>query len=168
MPGGEVIPKNHKLLKAIGTTEELIGIIGQVKAKHFMYDLDDETNIRKMFIHSRLTCIQKDLLAIIQSMITTPGNPKFKESRFSENKLQELDNSTEGLNSSPYHDIPGSHVIEADLYMVWCKVRKCERDINSIPSGNINLSIDETVILYVNQLGRYFNLLITSVVSKLT
>jgi len=164
IPCGEKIPKNHKCFNASGSIEEAIGLIGRLKSFHFNLET---TNARKMFIFARLTKIQEDLTNVIKSITTTPLNSsKHTASRFSMDKVKELEDSINSLSSTKYKGIPGSTLIESDIYMIWSVIRRCERQVISCKDPSIGIVVEESVILYMNKLGEYFSHLITHMANK--
>lgn len=164
LPCGEKIHKNHKCLIACGSIEETIGLIGRLKSYHFNLE---ETSARKMFIFARLTKIQEDLLSIIKSITTTPVNPgKHTNSRFSPDKIKELEDATLALNSRIYTGIPGANLLESDIYIIWSIVRRCERQVINARDPSLGVIVEDNVIMYMNKLSSYFSHLITHMVGK--
>ncbi len=164
LPCGEKIHKNHKCLIACGSIEETIGLIGRLKSYHFNLE---ETSARKMFIFARLTKIQEDLLSIIKSITTTPVNSgKHTNSRFSPDKIKELEDATLALNSRIYTGIPGANLLESDIYIIWSIVRRCERQVINARDPSLGVIVEDNVIMYMNKLSSYFSHLITHMVGK--
>lgn len=164
LPCGEKVPKNHKCLTASGSIEEVIGGIGKLKATHF--NLED-TNARKMFIFARLTRIQEDLFGIIRSITTTPLIPvKHTTSRFSMDKVKDLEDATSALGTQLYTGTPGASTIEADIYLLWAVVRRCERQLFSAKDPSIGIIVEESTTTYMNKLSDYFSALIPHMLGK--
>lgn len=164
LPCGEKVPKNHKCLVASGSIEEVIGLIGKLKATHF--NLED-TNARKMFIFARLTKIQEDLISIVKSITTTPAVPgKHTNSRFAMEKVKDLEDATSALGSALYTGMPGSTAIEADIYLIWAVVRRCERQLFSARDPSLGIIVEESTVSYMNKLSDYFSTLITHMLGK--
>lgn len=161
LPCGERVAKNHKCLTACGSIEELIGLIGGVKARYFNIQ---DTDSQKIFIFARLTKIQEDLTGIIRSITTTVAIPgKHTSSRFPVEKIRELENTVKTLNVPKYNGIPGTSTIESELYSIWALTRRCERQITSVKDPQIGLIVEESVLVYMNILGDYFSMLINHI-----
>lgn len=159
LPCGEQVPKNHKVLMASGSIEEAIALIGRLKAMYF--NLED-TNARKMFIFARLTKIQEDLFTIIKSITTTSLVPgKHSSTRFSADRVKELEDAINALGCAKYTGTPGITMLEADLYNIYAVIRRCERQVSSTKDLGIGIVIDDTVYSYMNMLSSYFLHLIT-------
>ena len=162
LPCGEKVNKNHKCLVASGSIEELIGHIGLLKATHF--DIEDS---KSMFTFARLTKIQEDLQLIIRSITTSQTiASKHTNTRFSMDKIQEIEESIHALNVNPFSGIIGSNVIGAQIYIIWAIVRRCERQINSARDLSLGIVVDDSILTYLNRLGDYFLCLITKVSNR--
>ncbi len=164
LPSGEKITKSHKCLLASGSIEETIGLIGRLKSYHFTLE---EPSARKMFIFARLTKIQEDLFGIIKSITTTPVNSgKYSNSRFSSEKVKELEDAILALNSKAYKGIPGSSTLESDIYVIWAVVRRCERQVINARDPSLGIVVEENVIQYMNKLSEYFSHLIKHTIER--
>lgn len=158
LPCGERVPKNHKCLIAAGAIEETIGLIGSLKSRYFGIDLN---SARKMFVFARLTKIQEDLLDIIKSITTSVSvSSKHTASRFSMDRVRELEEATIALGTQKFIGSPGASQIEADLYLIGAVVRRSERQIINARDPSIGLTVEESVQTYMDKLGEYIMCLI--------
>lgn len=145
---GEVVLKTHKVLACSGCVEELIGLLGKIKASYFSFD---STSSKKAFAFARFTEIQEDLFSVIRSITSTVKNHIL----FDSSKVKELEKLLSSFTTPSFNGIPGNSAYEADVYYAWTVCRRVERQLCNIKDSSIGVVLDDVVVRYINLLGKY-------------
>jgi len=168
---GECVSKTHKVFTAVGSIEELIALLGRIKARYFNTGKSSEVNAatsKKLFFFARMTQIQEALNSLQKSLLTTTyNNAKYIRSRFSDEYTKELDKEMKGIfgEPGPVHILPGTTELEADLMICRAVVRRVERQVIAVKDPKSGFVPDISAIEYLGKLDKYIFSLATYILN---
>lgn len=139
---GKRVPKNHVIMEACGTIDEVNASIGLI-----------------------LTCVKNEIITIqlksIQQLLFTIGavlaNPASSETRPSPADIEHLERAIDDMTSQlpPLKNfiLPGGTLLAARIHITRSIVRRAERRVVTVSQHN---KVPDNIIRYLNRLSDYF------------
>ncbi len=146
----EIVAKSDPRLEAYGDIDELVSLLGIVRAHMTDKKLKEE-----------ILSIQKDLFIVGSELATSEKKLSALPSRIDELKANELHQKTQKLNNEldiPNDFIvPGNNPVSAYLDYSRAVSRRCERKI--VDLYNLQVISNEKMLVWMNRLSDYLYLL---------
>jgi len=137
LSGGQLVPKNHLRMHAMGSVDELNSTIGLMLSK-----LDDAE------LSSLFTSIQHDLFNI-GGEISMPGHSFIAEAKVSQLE-SEIDQFNESLEPLKDFILPGGSEAASICHIARAIARRAERDVISLHQSE---AVSESTRQYLNRLS---------------
>lgn len=152
--GGTKVPKSHLRIEAYGTVDECNSYIGL--CKDLLTDEQGKTILQE---------VQDRLFTIGSSLACDPvKEPKMQIPDLKETDVELLEKEIDRMDKTipPMKNfiLPGGHTTLSHLHVARCVCRRAERccvrlELESLPTGQAGLEVEEMIIKYLNRLSDY-------------